>query len=468
MSQIPRAPAKPPAYSPHDPRYYDEQDLAAELKRTFQICHECRMCVNYCGSFPELFQRIDAAIERGAEGAETIGPPDVRAVADECWQCKLCYIKCPYTADEGAYELLDYPRLLVRERAVRARREGIPVVDKILGEPQLVGRVSSGAMAPLANFVLASRLLRKVQEKVTGLSADFPLPEMAEEPFHAWFVRHDPLPGAGSAGEVTLFPTCFGEYNVPAMLRAATLVLEHNGFTVHYPRGTDADPEAVPTCCGLPSLDGGDVKGAQRKMEHNVALLLPHVRAGRKILVPGPSCGMMIKKEWLEYLPTAETKQVAAATLDLMEFLVTLGRAKKLRREFPRSLGTVAYHAACHLRAQKIGFPGMRVLNIVKDTEVRMVEECSAVDGTWGMKARHYETGRKYAKKLVRGIAAAEPTTVVSDCSLAARRIGFENQVTVVHPIEALAQAYGLIPASPAGPPAAAADAGPHAAGSGH
>ena len=177
---------------------------------------------------------------------------------------------------------------------------------------------------------------------------------------------------------------------------------------------------------------------------------------------------MMIKKEWLEYLPTPETKQVAAATLDLMEFLVTLGRAKKLRREFSRSLGTVAYHAACHLRAQKIGFPGMRVLNIVKDTEVRMVEECSAVDGTWGMKARHYETGRKYAAKLVRGIAAAEPTTVVSDCSLAARRIGHENQVAVLHPIEALAQAYGLIPASPKGPSAAAPDAGPHAAGSGH
>jgi glycerol-3-phosphate dehydrogenase subunit C len=445
MSKIPRAPAAPPAYSPHDPRYYDENDLLAEMKRTFQICHECRMCVNYCGSFPELFRRVDNAISAGAEGAETLGAADVRAVADECWQCKLCYIKCPYTADEQAYELLDYPRLMVREKTVRARREGIPVVDRVLGEPQLIGRAGCGAVSPVANFVTTNKLLRKVQEQTTGISAEFPLPRMAAEAFADWFAAHDPLKEAGSAGEVTLFPTCYGEYNVPAVPRATVLVLEHNGYRVHYPRGTADDPAAAPTCCGLPNLDGGDVKSARRKMEHNVALLLPHVRAGRKILVPGPSCGMMMKKEWLEYLPTEETKEVAAATIDVMEFLVTLGRKKTLRREFQRGLGTVAYHAACHLRAQKIGIPGMRVLAVVKDTQVRLVEECSAVDGTWGMKARHYATGRHYAQKLVRSVADLHPDTVVSDCSLAALRIAFENQVEVWHPIEALAQAYGLL-----------------------
>ncbi len=75
-----------------------------------------------------------------------------------------------------------------------------------------------------------------------------------------------------------------------------------------------------------------------------------------------------------------------------------------------------------------------------------MVEECSAVDGTWGMKAAHYETGRKYAGKLTRGINDAEADTVITDCSLAALRIGKENGVHALHPIEALAQAYGLLP----------------------
>lgn len=449
MSVIPRTPAQPPAMHPNDDRYFDPQDLAAELRRAFQLCHECRMCVNYCGSFPEMFRRVDRDIESGvAEGAEKIVQADVVAVADQCWQCKLCYIKCPYTPDEGASEMLDLPRLLAREKAVRARTEGIPVVDRILGEPQRIGRFGSGVMAPLANLVTTNRLLRKVQEKATGISAEFKLPPLARETFSQWLAQHHPLAGAGERGEVVLFATCYGEYNTPEVARAAVLVLEHNGYAVRYP-GSGADrQDDMLTCCGLPNIDGGDLKAAGKKIAHNVALLLPHVRAGRKIVVPGPSCGMMIKKEWAGYVgaaQVAEVQEVAAATLDLMEFLVTLGKAKTLKREFPGALGTVAYHAACHLRAQKIGFPGMRVLNVVPGTEVRMVEQCSAVDGTWGMKAEHYETGRKYAQKLVDEVNAAHPDVVVSDCTLAGLRIVKENGVRVLHPVEALARAYGLV-----------------------
>jgi glycerol-3-phosphate dehydrogenase subunit C len=403
------------------------------------------MCVNYCGSFPELFARIDRDVDAGkAEGAEALDDADIKAVSDQCWQCKLCYIKCPYTPDEGAAELLDFPRLLARERAVRARREGVPLVDRILGEPQLVGATFAGFTAPIANLVTANRLLRKVQEKATGISAEFPLPPVASQPFSRWLAKHEPKPTAGEQGEVVLFATCYGEFNTPRAARAATFVLEHNGYRVRYP-GAGDDGGALLTCCGLPNIDGGDVDAATAKIRHNVALLLPHVRAGTKVVVPAPSCGMMIKREWREYVPTAEVEEVAQATMDLMEFLVALGKEKKLRRDFKAGLGVVAYHAACHLRAQKIGFPGMRLLSVVPDTEVRMVEACSAVDGTWGMKAAHYQTGRRYAGKLVSGIEAAEPDLVVTDCSLSALRIARENQVAPLHPIEALAQAYGLV-----------------------
>ena len=93
----------------------------------------------------------------------------------------------------------------------------------------------------------------------------------------------------------------------------------------------------------------------------------------------------------------------------------------------------------------------MRVLNVVPGTEVRMVEECSAVDGTWGMKARHYATGQKYAQKLVRGVESGgdAPDVVLSDCSLASLRIAHETGRRILHPIEAVAHAYGLIDVLP-------------------
>ncbi len=426
-----------PEWNPREERYWDPEDLGSELLRTFQVCHECRMCVGYCGSFPILFGAIDREVDSGrAEGAELADAGTIAAVSDHCWQCKLCYIKCPYTADEGAGELLDFPRLMAREKAQRARREGIPLVDRILGEPALIGALSAGAAAPLANIVNANRLVRKAAEKVTGISADFPLPPVARHPFEGWMRDHTPLAESGTRGEVALFPTCYGSYNFPEMPRAAVRVLEHNGYAVRLPEGL--------TCCGMPNLDGGDVEAATQKMSANVESLEPFVRRGVPIVVPGPTCGYTMKKEWPVYVGTGAAGAVSAAVLDLMQFLDKLRQEKKLEKDFKRGLGKVAYHAACHLRAQKIALPGARVLSRLPDTEVRIVEQCSAVDGTWGMKAKHYEEGARYAQKLVLELDAEVPDHVVGDCSLAGLRVLKERQIEMLHPIVALAKAYEL------------------------
>ena len=433
-----RAPANPPAVDPNDARYWDARDLESELRRTFQVCHECRMCVTYCGSFPILFRAVDREIDSGrAEGAETLGAETIRAVSDHCWQCKLCYIKCPYTPDEGAYEALDFPRLMARERANRARRDGVPLVDRVLGEPQLIGALSVGPAAKLANLVNANRLVRKVAQVVTGISAEFPLPPIATQSFSQWFSSHEPEVEAGRAGRVVLFPTCYGEYNFPGVPQAAVRVLEKNGYEVELPEDL--------TCCGMPNLDGGDLEAARAKMRRNVAALSPYVARGLSIVTPGPTCGYTMKKEWGGYLDSEEARSVSAATLDLMEFLDRLRKKKELSKDFSRGYGKLAYHASCHLRAQKIAIPGARVLSQLPETEVRIIERCSAVDGTWGMKAAYYEEGARYAARLGEAIESGVEDGergVVTDCSLAALRIFKQSGRTARHPIELLADAY--------------------------
>jgi glycerol-3-phosphate dehydrogenase subunit C len=452
MSVLKRRPDRPPAAGPTDPRYWDAADLEGELKRVFQICHECRMCVGYCGTFPSIFAAVDRDIDKGkAEGAEKLGALDFARATDLCWQCKLCYIKCPYTEDEGAAELVDFPRLMAREKAQRARREGVPIVDKVLGEPGLIGKLGGGVMAPLTNFVNRNRLMRKVAEAVTGVSAEFPLPPLEATPFPAWLDKHQPAPGAGEQGEVILFSTCYGDYNQTSVSQAAVRVLEHQGYRVLRPKGE--------VCCGMPNLDGGDVDAMMKKVRANVKVLLPHVRAGKKIVVPAPTCSYTMRKEWPLYVDSDEVRAVSAATMDLMQFLDGLRRAKTLKKDFKNPLGPVTYHTACHLRAQKIAYPGMRILSLVPETEVRLVEQCSAVDGTWGMKADYYEMGKKYAQKLVREVVeddrggAEKPALVVSDCSLASLRIVKETGRRVLHPVEAVSEAYGL-PEEPAREPA--------------
>jgi glycerol-3-phosphate dehydrogenase subunit C len=396
------------------------------------------MCVTYCGSFPILFGAVDREIDSGrAEGAENVGAEAIRAVSDHCWQCKLCYIKCPYTPDEDAYEALDFPRLMAREKANRARREGIPLVDRVLGEPQLIGALSVGPQAKLANLVNANRLVRKIAEKVTGISAEFPLPPIATQSFSDWFARHEPEPEAGRAGRVALFPTCYGEYNFPGVPQAAVRVLEKNGYAVELPEQL--------TCCGMPNLDGGDLDAARAKMSRNVEALSPYVARGLSIVTPGPTCGYTMKKEWGGYVGSDEARAVSAATLDLMEFLDGLRKRKQLSKSFTRGYGKLAYHASCHLRAQKIAIPGARVLSQLPETDVRIIERCSAVDGTWGMKAAYYEEGARYASRLADAIESGVEDgerAVVTDCSLAALRILKQSGRTARHPVELLADAY--------------------------
>jgi glycerol-3-phosphate dehydrogenase subunit C len=438
MAKIDVVPTKPPAFDPNDERYWDARDLESEMRRMFEVCHNCRMCVGYCGTFPDVFGRIDRAIDRrGAIGAEQLDAEAFERATELCWQCKLCYVKCPYTPDEGHPWAIDVPRLLGREKAQRARRNGVTLQDGVLGEPQLLGQMTAGPAAGIANFVNANRLVRKVMQAAAGIAADFPLPPFGSTSFARWLARHDPLPGAGERGTVALFATCLADYNFPRIAACAVRVLEKNGWSVVRPEQT---------CCGMPNLDGGDVQAARAKARANVASFVREVDLGRPIVCLQPTCGYMAKKEWATLDGSADARRVAEATVDVMELLERRRRDKTLSRDFMKGLGRVAYHASCHLRAQKIGIPGARVLGELPDTEIDIVEQCSAVDGTWGMKAQHYEQGRRYAQKLVRGIDAAEPAVVVTDCALSARRILAENERAPLHPVEALAEAYGVAP----------------------
>src|SRR5262249_24346490 len=152
--------------------------------------------------------------------------------------------------------MVDFPRLAMREKAQRARRRGVTLQDKALGEPGRLGQLMSGPLAPLTNFVNEHRLLRKVIEKVLGISSEFPLPTFAPTSFESWLKKHKPLDSAGTTGKAVIFATCTGDYNFPRIAAATVQVLERNGFSVERP------PQE---CCGMPNLDGGDIEAARQK-----------------------------------------------------------------------------------------------------------------------------------------------------------------------------------------------------------
>ncbi len=421
-------------YDIREATFFDEADLHNELRRVYDVCHTCRMCFSYCPSFPSLFDAIDRHEEAGEGEVDALTIPEMDEVVDLCFQCKLCYVKCPYTPPHKF--MVDFPKLMLRARAVRARKHGVTLQDRILGDPDKTARRSTGMLARLVNWGNRQGLIRKVIEKVIGIHHQRVLPEFATETFDRWFARTR-RDGHGDAapGTVAIFETCSINYNYPAVGKAAVQVLERNGKTVIRPKQV---------CCGMPALDGGDIDFAVDNARRNVEMLLPLVRRGIPILVLSPTCGYVMKNDWPDLLGSDEAKLVAENTYDLGEYLAAEKKEGRLDMNFTVPQGKLAYHIPCHLRAQNIGHPFEPILAAIPESSVEAVEKCSAFDGTWGMKKEYYDLSRKYAKKLCGPMADAEADRFVSDCMMAGLNVNEELGQHPAHPVQVMRDAYGL------------------------
>jgi glycerol-3-phosphate dehydrogenase subunit C len=410
--------------------FWDLGKVEAELRRVTDVCGGCRRCLPLCPSFRVMFERLDAEPVDG--DVDKLPAADLREVVDLCYQCKLCFNHCPYTPPHRW--AIDFPRLMLRARAAHARAHGVTRQDRLLGNTALVGRLGSRT-APLSNWLNGWRVHRAFLEKVVGVHRDRNLPRFHRRTFSAWFRRRRRPAAAAGARRVALFATCPVEYNDPAVGRATVWVLERNGVDVSLPEQR---------CCGMPYLDGGAMDEARALIRDNVRTLAAEVRAGREIVVPGPTCSYMLKQEypWLD--GSEDAKLVAAHTRDVFEYLAGLAAEGALDTAFTRPLGRVAYHVPCHLRAQNIGTRSADVLRRVPGTEVTVIEKCSAVDGTWGLKKEFYALSLKVAKPLFDAVDAAAPCAVATDCPLAALQLAQGTGTTPRHPIQLLADAYGI------------------------
>ena len=440
-----------------NPQFWDDRHLESELHRVFEICNGCRLCFNLCPSFDVLFRRVDALdphreeaegkhlegsrIVEEHEAAEllkhvkvaTENPvallqeEDKQRVVELCYECKLCFPKCPYVPPHEF--AVDFPKLMLRAKMIGAKEEGLAFRERFLGATDLVGSAMT-RIAPFANAAARNRPGRMLMDRTIGIAQERQLPAYAEESFETWWARRAPREERET--QVALFATCYVNYNDPAIGKAAVDVLERAALSV-------VVPEQV--CCGMPKLAGGDLEGARKLARRNVETLLPQVRAGRKIITPGPSCTLVLRTEYPELVPTAEAREVAEAVMDSSDYLLQQARAKRLPKPPEGSIGKVAYHVACHNRVQNFGYRGRDLLKWAGG-DVSLVDRCCGMDGTWGMKSEFFEESLKVAEGAARKVESAEPDVVSSDCPLAGLQLKQKTGRPSYHPVRILHAAY--------------------------
>lgn len=421
-------------YDPNDALYWDHRALDKEVVRVFEVCHGCRMCFKYCDSFPNLFDLID---NRYDGDVTRLSSADKDGVMDACFQCKLCEVQCPYTPRDGHEFKLDFPKLVHRYQAQRAKTEGPTLRDMALTDPDgtaTLARASFGLVNTM-NRVGAHRWLL---EKLLGIHRNKQLPEFALETFDRWATktgRASDHPG----GEAVLFQTCYVQHNEPQIGRDTVEVFERNGVDLHCTRGL--------RCCGMPAWERGDLDGVRAKIHHNVDILEPWVEAGAQVVAINPTCSMMLRREWPELVERKHRERVqklADAVRDPSEFLWALRKQERFNTEVaskPDAEG-FAYHVPCHLRAQAVGFKGRDLMRKLLDLKPDTVMECCGHDGTAAMKVEGFEYSIRVGKKSFDQMQESKSKIWATDCPLAAIQFEQHAGVRPLHPMSILARAY--------------------------
>lgn len=413
---------------------WGRSQLDQETLRVYEICDGCRRCFNLCPSFNTLFNRID----HYESDVTQLKPDELEQVANECYYCKLCYNHCPYTPPHQ-YEL-DFPRLMIAWKKQMVAEKGARWRDRLLIQTDLIGKLA-GRVAPLANRMMQSRWVRRLMESVVGVHRDRQVLPFASETLARWWGRRTHVPQEGpSNGKVVLFAGCMVNYQITDVGKAAVQVLEKNGIEVAFP---------CQQCCGMPSFDLGDTEAMVKAAKANLRFLTPWMDQGYDVVIPVPSCSLMLKREYPLLVPGHDTAQLSKRTFDICEYLMRLKRAGTLATDFVRNPGHVAYQVPCHLRDQNIGFKSKELMELT-GAKVKVIERCSGHDGTWSAKTEYFDLSMGIARKAVREVMRSPADRVASDCPLAGLQLDQAGVAApagrgrTLHPIQIIRDAYGL------------------------
>ncbi len=397
---------------------------------------------------------------------------DVRASLDHCVKCTICETACPYAAatplfpgpkyvgpqaeryrDDGPSvdHSLDYcsgcgictqvcpqgvkvAEINSQARAKMWETRGIPLRNQLIARPSVIGRIGT-PFAPLANWTLRNRPLRRLAERTVGIHRAAPMPRFAGRRFNRW-ARRRGSPPAGRT--VVYFHGCGVDYYEPGLGEIVVAVLEYNGIHVVVPKQG---------CCGLPLQSNGNFPAARAYARRLVSSLAPYARDGIDIVTNSTSCGLMVKREAHEILglEDEDLQVVSARTYDLCEYLLGLHERGELKTDLDTVPLTVPYHAPCQLRGHGIGKPALDLLALVPELRVLDFDrDCCGIAGTYGLKKEKYEIGMAVGDRLFRDVRAAEPELAACDSETCRWQIAHATGVPVVHPVELLHRAYGL------------------------
>jgi glycerol-3-phosphate dehydrogenase subunit C len=396
------------------------------VRDSLDHCVKCTICETFC-PYSQVTPLFPGPKYVGPQAERYRGTgASVDASVDYCSGCGICTQVCP----QG----VKIAEINSQARARLWEERGVPLRNQLIARPSMLGRLGT-PVAPLANWAIRNRHLRRLADRVLGIHRDAPVPRFAGRTFQGWARRHrSPV----AERSVVYFHACGTNYYEPGLGEMVVAVLEHNGFHVIIP------PQ---DCCGLPLQSNGNFKAARAYVRRLVANLAPYARDGVPIVANSTSCGLMLKREAREILGVedGDLEAVSEATYDVCEFLLLLHERRELRTDLQPLPLKVPYHTPCQQRGHGIGKPALDLLALIDD--LRLIEldaDCCGIAGTYGLKKEKYEISMAVGKPLFTALREAGGDLAACDSETCRWQIEHGAGVRAVHPVELLHRAYGL------------------------
>ncbi len=349
-------------------------------------------------------------------------------VMDLCIECKACKAECPSSVDMAKIKF----EFLARYHD----QHGIPLRSRLFSDIFRISRWSSGFLAPVANFGLKNKLVRKGMEKTVGISAKRTLPSFTREPFTQWFKNRPPKENNKGSNPMVLFIDPFNNYNYPEVAIAATELLEAAGFEVLVVNVPDD---------GRPSISKGLVNKARTAARDCVGRLAPYAEKDIPIVGLEPSSLLTFRDEYLYLLPgDPRAQKVSDHAFTFEEFLFEKAQNKDLALKFTDKPAHILLHGHCHQKSLVGTGPSKSILTLPENYTVTEVDSgCCGMAGSFGYEVEHYEISMEMAeRRLLPSVRQTTNDTIIVAAGVSCRQqIKHGSGRQAYHPAEVLRNA---------------------------
>lgn len=391
-------------------------------------CIKCSICMANC-PVARVSDKFAGPKQNGPdlERFRLIESAAVHPSTDYCSNCKNCDIVCPSGVNVSAMNC--------KAKGELVALEGAPFRDQMLASVEMLGKI--GCIAPtLVNWSTKSKPLRWLGQKLLGINAQMTMPRYARKNFYDLYnLKYKTNKQDDSEHKVVYYPGCFVTYNTPEVGLALVEIMNANGIQVIVDQFN---------CCGLPLIANGILTKAETYAQKNIQKLQSYINRGYKIITSCPSCNLTLKQEYQE-LFSIDTSSLNDKIIDVFEYLQSLAQQEKLNTNFNTLSLQLSYHQPCHLKALGCSIPSKEILGLVPGLLIYDLDAgCCGLSGSYGFKQEKYPISMEIGQDLFNAVKSKQVKQVITECGTCQLQIQHGTGAAVYHPIQVLAEAYGL------------------------